>query len=156
MSWLRSAVNRAVEVSGKNNLTRTVRNYADTFGQAVVEGAKILQDRMGSRTFKSVKLTVKRLEEVAVSCSGVERIQLLRRWLVALKEIERASEGSAKYQDITEEQPHSSDESSLSPKKAPLFRYTIHMSQPGTSSATACALGIQYVPHSASALGTGS
>jgi len=50
MSWLKNAVNKAVEVSGKNNLTRTVRNYADTVvhhaGQAVAGGAKILQDRM--------------------------------------------------------------------------------------------------------------
>ncbi|RWV82913.1 hypothetical protein GW17_00055546 [Ensete ventricosum] len=50
MSWLRSAVNKAVEVGGKNNLTRTVKNYADTVvhhaGQAVAGGAKIFQDRM--------------------------------------------------------------------------------------------------------------
>jgi len=50
MSWLRSAVNKAVEVGNKNNLTRTVKNYADTVvqqaGQAVAEGAKILQDRI--------------------------------------------------------------------------------------------------------------
>lgn len=46
MSWLKSAVSKAVEVGGKNNLTRTVRNYADTVGHAVAEGAKILQDRM--------------------------------------------------------------------------------------------------------------
>lgn len=50
MSWLRSAVNKAVEVGNKNNLTRTVKNYADSVvqqaGQAVAEGAKILQDRI--------------------------------------------------------------------------------------------------------------
>lgn len=50
MSWLRSAVNKAVEVGNKNNLTRTVKNYADSVvqhaGQAVAEGAKIFQDRI--------------------------------------------------------------------------------------------------------------
>ncbi|KAH9672074.1 Centrosomal protein of 135 kDa-like protein [Citrus sinensis] len=82
MSWLKSAVNKAVEVGGRNNLTRTVRSYADTVvqtaGNAVTEGAKIITDRI-------------RLEEVSVSCRGIERVQLLRRWLVALKEVERCS-----------------------------------------------------------------
>ncbi|KAL1209977.1 hypothetical protein V5N11_020541 [Cardamine amara subsp. amara] len=95
MSWLRSAVHKAVEVGGKNNITRTVRNYADsvvlTAGNAVSEGAKLIQDRIGSRNVKSFSLAVKRLEEVSVSSRGGERIQLLRRWLVALREIERMS-----------------------------------------------------------------
>nr|GMD45122.1 coiled-coil domain-containing protein 18-like [Ipomoea batatas] len=50
MSRFRSAVNKAVEVGNKNNLTRTVKNYADSVvqqaGHAVVEGSKILQDRI--------------------------------------------------------------------------------------------------------------
>ena len=52
MSWFRAAVIRAVEAGagGKDNITRTVRNYADTVvhhaGNAVVEGAKIIQDRI--------------------------------------------------------------------------------------------------------------
>uniref|UniRef100_A0A1J3ICZ6 Uncharacterized protein n=1 Tax=Noccaea caerulescens TaxID=107243 RepID=A0A1J3ICZ6_NOCCA len=98
MSWLRSAVHKAVEVGGKNNITRTVRNYADsvvlTAGNAVSEGAKLIQDRIGSRNVKSFSLAVKRLEEVSVSSRGGERVQLLRRWLVALREIERMSDSS--------------------------------------------------------------
>lgn len=46
MSWFRSAVIRVMEAGGKNNLTRTVRNYAENVTNAVSEGAKILQDRI--------------------------------------------------------------------------------------------------------------
>ncbi|GFP84684.1 hypothetical protein PHJA_000612300 [Phtheirospermum japonicum] len=43
-----SAVNKAVEVGNKNNLTRTVKNYSDSVvhhaSQAVADGAKLFQD----------------------------------------------------------------------------------------------------------------
>ncbi|KAJ4903785.1 Uncharacterized protein Rs2_17736 [Raphanus sativus] len=109
MSWLRSAVHRAVEVggSGKNNLTRTVRNYADsvvlTAGNAVSEGAKLFQDRIGSRNVKSFSLAVKILEEVSVSSRGGERVQLLRRWLVSLREVERITMSCDQNQPSSEE-----------------------------------------------------
>ncbi|PWZ17531.1 putative GTP-binding protein OBGC1, chloroplastic [Zea mays] len=45
----------------------------------------------GSRSYKSVKVAAKRLEEAALSCKGDERVQLLRWWLVALKETQRAT-----------------------------------------------------------------
>ncbi|KAK8943133.1 hypothetical protein KSP39_PZI008903 [Platanthera zijinensis] len=106
MSWLKSAVSKAVEVSGKNNLTRSVRNYADNVvhqaGQAVIGGAKILQDRMGIKNYVSFKQTLRRLEEAAVSCSGQERVQLLRRWLLALKETEHLSGGPAEDKSTEE------------------------------------------------------
>ncbi|PIA52936.1 hypothetical protein AQUCO_01000653v1 [Aquilegia coerulea] len=121
MSWIRSAVSKAVEVGGKNNLTRTVRNYADSVvqqaGQAVAEGAKLLQDRIGARNFKSFRHTVKRLEEVAVSCRGEQRLQLLRRWLVALKEIERISAGSLDEKEKVLDQNETSNDSKDSPRQ---------------------------------------
>ncbi|ESQ52372.1 hypothetical protein EUTSA_v10016358mg [Eutrema salsugineum] len=122
MSWLRSAVHKAVEVGGKNNITRTVRNYADsvvlTAGNAVSEGAKLIQDRIGSRNVKSFSLAVKRLEEVSVSSRGGERVQLLRRWLVALREIERLSDSFSEinnHKTDDQNQPYS-EEAKDSPK----------------------------------------
>ncbi|XP_059628204.1 uncharacterized protein LOC132271003 [Cornus florida] len=127
MSWLRSAVNKAVEVGNKNNLTRTVKNYADTVvqhaGQAVAEGAKIIQDRMGPRNFKSFRLTVKRLEEASVSSRGPERIQLVRRWLAALKEIEELSQIPLENKERNTEQQHPSEEMKDTPKKPYLVHY---------------------------------
>ncbi|KAJ0987722.1 hypothetical protein J5N97_006078 [Dioscorea zingiberensis] len=96
MSWLRSAVNKAVEVGGRRaSVSRAVRSYADTFAG----GARILQDRIGMRNRRSFKSTVKRLEEIAISCKGEERVQLLRRWLVALREIERVPGGMVDDRD---------------------------------------------------------
>ncbi|KAF3433802.1 hypothetical protein FNV43_RR24905 [Rhamnella rubrinervis] len=127
MSWLRSAVSKAVEVGNKNNLTRTVRNYADSVvhhaGQAVAEGAKIFQDRIGARNFKSVKQTIKRLEDAAVTCRGAERAQLLRRWLVVLKEVEKSSQGSSEDKPKTPDQHFPSDDSKDSPKRPSMVLY---------------------------------
>ncbi|KAK1562790.1 hypothetical protein Q3G72_017140 [Acer saccharum] len=126
MSWLRTAVNRAVEVGGRNNLTR-IRSYADSVvqhaGNAVAERAKFIQDRIGSRNLKSFKQTVKRLEDVSVSCRGIERVQLLRRWLVALKEIERLYETSLDNSENNSESQLNPDESKDSPKKPTLVYY---------------------------------
>ncbi|XP_015073805.1 coiled-coil domain-containing protein 18-like isoform X3 [Solanum pennellii] len=118
MSWLRSAMNKAVEV-GNSNLTRTVRNYADSVGHAVAEGAKILQDRIGNRNFKSFKQTVQRLEEASISCKGPERVQLMKRWLAALKAIDNMSEVSVEDKEKNNEQQHPSEEV----RKQPLVLY---------------------------------
>ncbi|KAL9227099.1 hypothetical protein vseg_002835 [Gypsophila vaccaria] len=114
MSWLRTAVNKAVEVGNNNQLTRTVRNYADSVvlqaGHAVAEGAKLIQDRIVPRNQRSFKGAVKRLEEASVSCRGPERVQLLRRWLAMLKEIERISRNSSEEYGMTLEQHLDADE----------------------------------------------
>ncbi|KAI3704363.1 hypothetical protein L1987_74581 [Smallanthus sonchifolius] len=127
MSWLRSAVNKAVEVGNKNNLTRTVKNYADTVvqhaGQAVAGGAKIFQDRLGARSFKSFKQTVRRLEEASISARGPERIHLMRRWLAALKETEKLSRESFEDDDKNHELHPPSDELKDNLKKPSLVLY---------------------------------
>ncbi|CAA0402376.1 hypothetical protein AtNW77_Chr5g0097041 [Arabidopsis thaliana] len=114
MSWLRTAVNKAVEVGNRKNITRTVKNYADSVvqhaGQAVAEGAKLFQDRIGVGAYKSVHQTIQRLEEAAVSYRGQERALLITRWLSVLKEIDRATDSSLKDKQLSSEEQLASDE----------------------------------------------
>lgn len=120
-------MSKAVEVGNKNNITRTVRNYADSVvqqaGQAVAEGAKLLQDRIVARNQKSIKNAVKRLEEASVSCRGPERVQLLRRWLILLKEIEKMSGDSTEENVMSLEQHLTSDESKDNARKPSLVLF---------------------------------
>lgn len=121
MSWFKSAVNRAVEVGGRNPLGRTVKSYAGTVvyhaGQAVAGGAKILQDRIGSQNYKNFKYTAKKLEEVVVSCRGEERVELLRQLLISLRGTERTLGNSEEAASL--EQPQS-----LEPKKTLLVLFS--------------------------------
>ncbi|KAE8711101.1 Detected protein of unknown function [Hibiscus syriacus] len=100
MSWIRTAVSRAVEVGGKNALRRTVWSVADS---VVLGGARMIHKRIAAKKMHSLRITVKRLEEVSVSCKGVERVQLLRRWLVALKEIDRFFNDQNNKKDVSDD-----------------------------------------------------
>ncbi|KAI3988588.1 hypothetical protein MKX01_026952 [Papaver californicum] len=69
------------------------------------------------RNFKSSKHTLKRLEDAAISSRSQEKVQLLQRWLTALKESDKFSAGSTKN---AIEQPSPSVESKDSPKNPSL------------------------------------
>ena len=53
----------------------------------------------GNRNYKSVKQTIKRLEEAAVTCRGPERVLLLKRWLLVLNEVDKSSAAAAFSED---------------------------------------------------------
>ncbi|XP_057524824.1 uncharacterized protein LOC130804418 isoform X1 [Amaranthus tricolor] len=127
MSWLKNAVSKAVEVGNKNNITRTVKNYADSVvqqaGHAVAEGAKLLQDRIVARNHKSFTHAVKRLEEASISCRGPERVQLLRRWLTLLKEIAKLSGDLTEDNVMSLEQHLDADETNDNTRKPSLVLF---------------------------------
>lgn len=77
----------------------------------------------GPRNIRSVKQTVKRLEEAAVSYRGPERVQLLKRWLAILKDIEKLSEEGEK----TLEQHLASDESKDGLKRPSLVSELVYV-----------------------------
>ncbi|KAL8129782.1 hypothetical protein V2J09_018937 [Rumex salicifolius] len=123
MSWLfRTAVHKA-------NLNR-IRDYADSVvqqaGQAVVVGSKLFQPHTDIENLQSFQHTVKRLEELAVSSTGEERVAMLRRWLDSIREVEAAKNSLVDADDRNEEA-----EESMQPNLV-LYQDTDHGGEPLT------------------------
>ena len=76
----------------------------------------VLCDLQGTQNYKSVKQTVKRLEEAAISSRRDERVQVLRRWLRVLQEIE------AELGGLDGSVRHNAPSSEPNTSKAPLAR----------------------------------
>ncbi|KAI3512079.1 hypothetical protein L1887_19259 [Cichorium endivia] len=127
MSWLRSAMNKAAEVPGGAIFRAAVRTYTDSFvqhaGYSVSGAARLLQDRIAPRNMYSFSEAARRLEEASVSCKGEERVKLLRRWLVALKEFEIVNESSIDIDGKSSEDPSSPSDKNVSPKKLAMVLY---------------------------------
>lgn len=73
------------------------------------------------------------MEEAAVSCRGPERIQLMKRWLAVLKEIEKVSGASFEDKERNSEQQAASDEAKDNSKKPSLVRKHIYALLPNPS-----------------------
>ncbi|MCI26752.1 restin-like, partial [Trifolium medium] len=80
-----------------------------------------------ARNYRSVAQTVKRLEEAAVSHRGHERVLLLRRWLVVLKEIESLYGASAEAKEKTLEQHLAVEDMKENPQRPSLVRNLLCM-----------------------------
>ncbi|KAI3738386.1 hypothetical protein L2E82_28416 [Cichorium intybus] len=115
MSWIRSAMNKAAEVPGGAIFRAAVRTYTDSFVQHAGYSAP--------RNMYSFSEAARRLEEASVSCKGEERVKLLRRWLVALKEFEIVNESSVDIDGKSSEDPSSPSDKNVSPKKLAMVLY---------------------------------
>lgn len=76
-----------------------------------------------ARNYRSVSQTIKRLEEAAILYRGPERVQLLRRWVVVLQEIQKLSDASlAEGKERTLEQHLAVEEAKENPRRLSLVR----------------------------------
>nr|XP_043633605.1 uncharacterized protein LOC122604805 [Erigeron canadensis] len=103
MAWIRSAMNKAAEeVRGRSSFGDAVRSHT---GYNVVRNPG---PNRAAQNMRSYKEAIRRLEEASICFQGEKRAQLLRRWIVCLKEIERLDAGSAVNDEKISEEPNTS------------------------------------------------
>ncbi|KAI7736796.1 hypothetical protein M8C21_011231 [Ambrosia artemisiifolia] len=83
----------------------------------------MLHDRFAALNITSYKEAVRRLDELSVSIQGEERVQLLRRWLDALREIERLSAGSDENDEENSDETYTSTDNNFTPEKSDVVLY---------------------------------
>lgn len=127
MAWLRSAMNKAAEVRDRSSFSDVVRSHIGYIGlpgnDAVSSDAKKLRDQANAQSIKSYKEAIRTLEEDSVSSKGEERVQLLKRWLVSLREIERHNAGSAENDEKNSKESHSPSDKNDFPGKLDIVLY---------------------------------
>ncbi|KAI3809409.1 hypothetical protein L1987_25381 [Smallanthus sonchifolius] len=127
MAWLRSAIEKAADVRGRSSFGDAVRSHTGYSAirsvNAFSAGAKKLHDRFAALNIKSYKEAVRRLEEISVSSQGEERVQLLRRWVASLREIESLNAGSAENDEKSSDETYTSIDKNDSPEKSDVVLY---------------------------------
>ncbi|KAI3705374.1 hypothetical protein L1987_75610 [Smallanthus sonchifolius] len=127
MAWLRSAIEKAAEVRGRSSFGDAVRSHTGYSAIRSVNafsiGAKKLHDRFAALNIKGYKEAVRRLEEISVSSQGEERVQLLRRWVASLREIESLNAGSAYNDEKSSDETYTSIDKNDSPEKSDVVLY---------------------------------
>nr|XP_043610982.1 uncharacterized protein LOC122582629 [Erigeron canadensis] len=120
-------MNKAAEVPGSAMFRAVVRTYTDTIvnhaGNSVSEAAKMFQDHITNRNIQSFSDVARRLEEVSVSCKGEERVQLLRKWFVALREYEKLDESQLENDRKSIEDPQTVNDKNVTHGKPIMILY---------------------------------
>ncbi|KAJ9559137.1 hypothetical protein OSB04_013751 [Centaurea solstitialis] len=116
-SWIRSAMHKAAEVPGGAKLLAAVDTVAQHTGYSISEYSK------ATRNMKSFSDAARMLEEVSVSCKGEQRVQLLKRWLVSLRECERLDGSLVDDDPKSSEDPCTSNDKSTTPEKPTMILY---------------------------------
>ncbi|XP_071688343.1 uncharacterized protein [Rutidosis leptorrhynchoides] len=119
MSWIKSAMQKAVELPG-GVIKAAVRTYTENVihhaGNSVADAAKMFHvDRFVTQKIQSFSDAATSLEEVSVSCKGEERVELLRSWLVALREFERVDENYVENDRKSLEDPRTLTDKNVTP-----------------------------------------
>ncbi|KAK1426100.1 hypothetical protein QVD17_14768 [Tagetes erecta] len=127
MSWIRSAMNKAAEVPGGAIFRAAVRTYTDSVvqhaGYYISGDDCVSTDRIAPQNIQSFSDAAKKLEEVSVSCKGEERVQLLKKWLFALKEYEKLNGSPVENYGKMSEDPHLLSDKNVIPGKTARILY---------------------------------
>ncbi|KVH99959.1 hypothetical protein Ccrd_021756 [Cynara cardunculus var. scolymus] len=97
--------------------------FVHSYKYTVELSCSISNAMKGYITVIVIPKAAKTLEEVSVSCKGEERVQLLKRWLVALRDFERLDGGLVDDDGKSYEDPYMSNDKNITPEKPTTILY---------------------------------